>query len=1030
MLPISLKFEGLNSYANTVTIDFTKFYSSRLFGIFGATGSGKSTILDAIILSIYGKIPRLSGKIDEVINPRRKYIDLEFVFEASGEKFKIYRHIGEKNRTVKLYKLTGEKPIPIAEKDKEFQQKIFEIIGLSYEEFSKVVILPQNHFAELLSMKPADRAVLIGKLFDLHYFGEPLYNRFSEKYFQLEIELNEKKRRLEELKEISEESILEKKRELQRTEQELSILKTSLDEKIQKLNSLMEFKQLREQKSELEKELKNMEDGKQEIETLKKKIQLDDALAPYRKLIEELKNLSSAIEKNTSQLSSLEKELAQIKTKLTDKKSEKEEFDRYFSVRSEELIGKIKECEQIQEIEGEVKALSEKVMQRHSKLKELEVNIKETEKNLKKIDQETTTTMKLLENVEENLRGTQLKEFELSLFEILPKALIKINDIRNLREEIEKLSEKIEKDKRKEEEGFIKIKEEFKKKLSFPLSRFEEIDEVVLARTKGLREERERLIQKLEELKTKNSAYILSKTLVEGKPCPVCGSPAHPSPAQSIDEAEIVKVNQKIINLDEEIKNIEEFKLKITPLIKQVLEARISYHNYGRELKEKENKLSRTREELLQILNEEHWENAEILYEQLKERKNRTEKLMREQKKLTETFQEKMNQKYEISERKIQLTSEREKIKNELNELNRDLEDKKRKLYQKTSGKSSEDIRLEADRELTQLKSKQAQLESELRKIENQFNELTVNYEKLKQLISRDRHKHDEIFGEIETKARELGIEAHKISLVILDEKSRKDMQKRIEEFEQKLNKTRGALDNIVKSLNQIPIERFDEDLLKDMESQVSELNEKLQKLNEHVGTLKEQIRTEKSLFEEKKRVKKEIETLHGNFENVKILRNLTYGKEMVKFFSWHLLKEVVLLANQIMTTILGKRFYLRVNSNLEFTVNDLYYNNERSVTTLSGGEIFVVSFSLALALSSYIQRKRRKIIQFFFIDEGFSSLDRELTDSVSAVLNELKSQDRLVGFITHVSEIKQLIPCYIEVKRDTTGSSNLRINF
>ncbi|MCS7232455.1 MAG: SbcC/MukB-like Walker B domain-containing protein, partial [Elusimicrobiota bacterium] len=112
------------------------------------------------------------------------------------------------------------------------------------------------------------------------------------------------------------------------------------------------------------------------------------------------------------------------------------------------------------------------------------------------------------------------------------------------------------------------------------------------------------------------------------------------------------------------------------------------------------------------------------------------------------------------------------------------------------------------------------------------------------------------------------------------------------------------------------------------------------------------------------------------------------------------------------------------VTSNLDFTITDLYYNKERPVNTLSGGEVFLVSFALALALSNYIQNKRKRAIQFFFIDEGFSSLDKDLLDSVCAVLNELRSQDRLVGLISHIAELKQVIPQSIYVRRDSTGSS------
>lgn len=92
-----------------------------------------------------------------------------------------------------------------------------------------------------------------------------------------------------------------------------------------------------------------------------------------------------------------------------------------------------------------------------------------------------------------------------------------------------------------------------------------------------------------------------------------------------------------------------------------------------------------------------------------------------------------------------------------------------------------------------------------------------------------------------------------------------------------------------------------------------------------------------------------------------------------------------------------------------------------------TGGEIFIVSFALSLALSYYIQHARKKSIQFFFIDEGFSSLDKDLLESVCNIFHELRSQDRLVGIISHISELKQIIPDNIYVYRDSTGASRIR---
>lgn len=1031
MLPVKLKFEGLNSYVHEVSIDFTKFYKSRLFGIFGETGGGKSTILDAIILSLYGRTPRLPNiKIKEAINPLKGCIRIEFLFEISGEQYIIRRSISHNNSSVKLYKVSGEKLIPLAEKQTEFQEKIANLIGLSFDEFCKVVILPQNQFAELLKLEPANKAKLMGNLFELDCFGEPLYDRFSERYSQLETTLKEKQSRLNELSKISEENIAAKERQIQEIEKELRKLALTQRERVQRLNMLRNFKQLSEQKEELEKSLKKIEEERIEIERLRQKIQIDDNLAPYKKFFDELKNLNQTLEVNTLKLTKLENELLTTERTVMDKKIEREEFEKQFSTRSEELIGRIKESQQLSELEKEIKELSEKRKQSEKRIKELERNLINLEDDLKKYDSETDVLKKEIELNDAQIKSIQLNAHEMKLYEILPDAVVKIREIKNLMSDIGQLFRKIRKEKAREDEYFERIKKDFKDKLNLTISNFEHVNQKLFSKIAELREQKEIVMQEFETLKTKNMAYILSRSLSEGVPCPVCGSLEHPNPAEAIDMEKFVETEHFIKKLDEEINEIEKFRESIHSLVEKVIETKKGIQTYENEIKEKELKLDEIKKELSQTLPEQHWDNAEKLYRDMMTRRNRVEELMKKINQLNNEFHEKMNRRHETIKKKVEIISEINQLKREIEEIRNLFEDKQLKLFERTAGKTSDEIKRDAEKELERLKSKRAELEREFIKLENNVQKIKLEIAELKQIIGKDRQRQEDITRSLELKAKEMNIELEKLSSMILDDRTKRQIKAQIDDFDQKLNRTKGELERVFKNLMDIPIKTLKKEELEEAEIQLTEVNEKITKLSENLGILREQIRTEKSLILEKDTLGKEISIIETEFGNVGILKNLTYGKEMVKFFSWHLLRQIIILTNEILTTLLGRRFRINVNSNLEFNVLDLYYNKERSVNTLSGGETFVVSFALALALSSYIQSKRKRIMRFFFIDEGFSSLDRELMDSVSMVLNELKSQDRLVGFITHINEIKSLIPHSIEANRDITGSSTLRINF
>ncbi|ACI21622.1 MULTISPECIES: AAA family ATPase [Thermodesulfovibrio] len=1030
MLPISLIFEGLNSYAREVKIDFTKFYRTKLFGIFGITGGGKSTILDAIILSIYGKTPRLaSTKIKEAINPQRGVINIEFTFEIGRRRFKIQRGIDQRETQIRLYRLEEDKEIPIAEKSNEFNEKIKEIIGLSYEEFCKVVILPQNQFAELLRLEPAKRAELIGNLFDLNYFGEPLYSKFSEKFLKLESTIQDKQRRLNELSEISQESIINKEREVDEITKALGELRQKQKELMEKLNILRNFKQLSDKKKELERELQKMETKKIEIESLKNKIQMDDELAPYKKSFEELKNLKKSIEANKQKHEELARELKIIESRFEKQREQKEEFEKFFSQRNEELIGKIKESEQLVELEQEIKSLLDKEQQRAKEMKKLNLEFKEVDEQLKRIDTETTQLMKNIEKNKALFENTQLNDEELRLYDLLPNALLKLNEIKNLKEEIEILIKKTERERKKWEESFAQIQKEFRDRFNLTIATYEEIDSVIVAKTEEIKELKDKLLRELDEFKVKNLAFTLSKTLLEGKPCPVCGSTEHPKPAESIDDKNIALREEKLKEVDENIFKIEDVKAKIKPLMEKVFISKTNIETYAKEISDKKSKLTKAEHELSQIISVKLWANAEQLFEQIKNKKKKNDEVMKELNYLNSEFHEKMKLKNDVTQKRVEIFTKIQQTHKELEEIKKDTKEKKDKLNEKTGGKTSYEIKTEAEKELEIIKKRSLQLENELKDLDIKKQNTLIAMERITEGIKKDEQKQKEIKASLDLKAKEMRIDVSELAAIILDEETKKSLKNTVEEFEKEFNKAKGALDNILKNLEEIPIKAIQPDELQETEKFIAETNDKIAQSNEKLGTLKEQIRKEKDMLKEKQLLSKEITLMENEFENVKLLKNLTYGKEMVKFFSWQLLKEIVKLTNGILRTLIGRRFSINVNPNLEFTVSDLLYNKERSVNTLSGGETFIVSFALALALSSYIQSKRMRAIQFFFIDEGFSSLDRELLDSVCAVLNELKSQDRLVGLISHIEELKQVIPNSINIKRDITGSSIVTFN-
>lgn len=919
MLPVSLYIEGLHSYANPVEIDFTKFYKNRLFGIFGDTGSGKSSILDAIILSIYGHSPRLgSQKRTEAINPLRDSIKIKFFFTVSGQKYLIERIIGRHNR-VKLSLYQNGEFLPLAEKDKEFDGKIREIIGLSRDEFCKVVILPQNKFAEFLQQKPAERAEMIGNIFDINIFGEPLYSTVNNKLKEAETSKIEKEKRLNELQEVTENFIREKEDELLRKQDEFNRLSIKQKELNQKLELFKILIQTLNEKSSYEYNLRLIEQKRPLIEEKRKKLQLDEELSPYKTLYEEWKKLHDDILDNANQKQKIQKDLEKIACEIKELEKNKKEFDLFFDRKQEELHRVIERAERAIEIKGEIDIA--------------EAELKDRVKN------------KFFE--EEKLQ------------EILLPILPELKELRSLKKEISKHNKDLIQKQTEYEKTFKNI-EEIVSKYTFIKIDTEDVDEKIEEEIKRLRKEEEIKRGYLKELEIKNLASSLSRFLKPGQPCPVCGSLEHPRPFYDNVQEEIKAVESTIKRLSEDYGKLEEIKRKIKPELSKLIQTKTRIDECNKTLKEK---------------------NQAVL--------NLTAKIS--------------------------------------NKLPAEYSNKVEELLYFLSALDPEEVKNRAESELEDLKKHREKLEKDLNNKKRDFEQINLKLNEISTSLERDKKREKELFLKLDEKARQNNLTVQRLPELFIDENERKALREEIDQWAESLNKVKGALKSAEERLGSLPLKELPEDEPVKTKKELELINQNISRISEAIGSLKESIKRDKEALIEKKVLTEEIKNLNRTSAVLQGLKNILIGKQMVKFLSMYLFNDVVRLANKLLDDLIGKRFRLNISEDLAFSVKDLFYNKDRPVETLSGGETFIVSFALSLALSYYIQLRRKKSIQFFFIDEGFSSLDKDLLDSVCNIFHELRSQDRLVGIISHISELKQLIPEHIYVYRDSTGASRIR---
>lgn len=435
MRPSKLTIYGINSYVTEQTVDFKKLSEGNLFGIFGATGSGKSTILDSIIIALYGNSDRdnLSNIIN--LNLKEAYIKFEFELDRNNEvnTYEVTRNYklrpsGLNSTAYLINKNTNE---VLGDSTDMVNGKIEEMLGISKREFLKCVALPQNEFDKFLLDTPSERKKSIARLFNIENFGDSLNRKVKSRLDILNTKNAQLEKQLEMFGEITEENqrqldkdILTDEREvakLTRIIERLSEEVKQLDELNVKLNNFIDAKNTLSDIKSQENYYNKLQSSLEVFE--KNKTNLDNAEALKNKIVEldsfqeKLKSLKIELDLNKKKFSMFEKDY--LKTK-SDKELQMINLN-VFKVNIEKKKFIIKELDNI---DASVKTLKD----RHSqKLDEL-LNITEREN---KVSKNIDRTLADLENVKNELRS----------IDAVMKQLVEIRVLGESQEYVTKLKE-------------------------------------------------------------------------------------------------------------------------------------------------------------------------------------------------------------------------------------------------------------------------------------------------------------------------------------------------------------------------------------------------------------------------------------------------------------------------------------------------------------------------------------------------------------------------------------------------------------
>lgn len=322
------------------------------------------------------------------------------------------------------------------------------------------------------------------------------------------------------------------------------------------------------------------------------------------------------------------------------------------------------------------------------------------------------------------------------------------------------------------------------------------------------------------------------------------------------------------------------------------------------------------------------------------------------------------------------------------------------------------------DAKLKKLRADKENLEASLKTAESEGNGLTVSAERLKTLIQaaqREIKTLEQKLGDLINSIPHKDVEkCRELSLRFSDVA---DAHKAVNDFDARIASLLSRKNELEKTDG---ITAVSDASVAEAEREKSDICGGVAELTGAIAVLENESKNLSERLKEKEEILKEFEAAEKERTLIARLKEVTKGNKFLEYIANEYLADVSSLASSTLLKLNDGRYFLTYKDNNFFVGDNYNCGNLRGVNTLSGGETFLVSLSLALALSQTICARSLKSIEFFFLDEGFGTLDTTLVDTVMDALEKLKSSSFTIGVISHVEELKHRIPNKITVNKAT----------
>jgi len=1019
MIPVKLTIQGLYSYQEKQTIDFNKLTSANLFGIFGAVGSGKSSILEAITFAIYGETDRMNLRDNRnynMMNLKSNELLIDFEFET-GKDQKAYRAVvkgkrnGKKFEEVKTlerlaYRNDNGMWVPIE------SESLKDVIGLSYNNFKRTIIIPQGQFQEFLQLGNTDRTRMMRELFNLEKF------ELDSKVTLLESKNNAQKQNLDgQLKQLG----AIDPEQIKLYEEQLGKLKTEIE---QLSKSLTDQQKLEVEWRKLQELVLKLADIQQNLK------QLQGREPEFAKLETTILNYEQCLVQFKSQLDAL----AQSEKKITLKADVIEKEAAQSKQADEEINRSEKEFEVVKRDYDQRDRLRQQAdeLVKIARLNVLQTAIHTNQERLEKGSQVLNETIDVLEkrklekeNLESGIKADKAKLPDLAL---LSQVKIWHTENKNLNRQIAEINDETG----KQQNEVQRLKDTIKSRFTLPIfagiSEMAYVSDGISFLNEKVAEWKKQIAEldlQLEHFRVQVKLEEYAVNLHDGEACPLCGSVNHPAVLSPENVSEALKqANQTKSALEKEITVASEQLVQLSDLLNRE-------NLRAEQLKELLQKQKVAIQKLAdhavrfvwkgfqdeQVVNE-AFAKAELLQKILKEKETDLEKLRVQEEK------EVLN--------KEKYRAELEKIKTAQAVAQAEIETLSVQILLLNIADYQQKSSTEIDAEKMLLLEKNALLEKQYTELTNQLTKLRKEKDTVSGSLEANRKELLQERDLLASLQKELDLRLQQskytdiedVKAVLKLEINLDTEKKKLADFRQQFMVVQNQHQQVQQ---EIANRTYEPEKHQQLLSEIARGKEVLNMRNQELGKVEELLRKLQHDLENQAQLRKELENLDLRAENIKTMKSLFKGSGFVNYISSVYLQNLCNAANDRFFQLTRQKLSLEITEDNNFQVRDFLNGGKvRSVKTLSGGQTFQAALSLALALADNIQKITDSNQNFFFLDEGFGSLDKDSLAVVFDTLKSLRKENRIVGVISHVEEMQQEIDTHLRIENHEEGGSRI----